>query len=66
MCNNSLKLKSPLTMSTDHPSLLKHRNFESVHFLRGGASRPAKLKIYIWSSSHFRDNLCFLEQAKSL
>ena len=32
MCNNNLRLKSPLTMSTDHYSLLKHRDFE----FRGG------------------------------
>ena len=31
-----------------------------------GDSKPAKLKIYIWSPSHFRDNLCLLKQAKSL
>ena len=37
-CNNSLRLKSPLTRSTDHLSLLKHRNFDFAHFLRGGDS----------------------------
>ena len=36
MCNNNLRLKSPLTKSTDHHSLLKHRNFDFAHFLRGG------------------------------
>ena len=36
MCNNNLRLKSPLTRSTDHGSLLKHRNFDFGHFLRGG------------------------------
>ena len=35
MCNNNLKLKSPLTRSTDHQSLLKHCNFDFAHFLRG-------------------------------
>ena len=29
-------------------------------------SKPAKQKIYIWSPSHFRYNLCLLKQAKSL
>ena len=28
MCNNSLRLKSPLTRSTDHWSSLKHRNID--------------------------------------
>ena len=28
MCNNNLRLKSPLTRSTDHKSLLKHRDFD--------------------------------------
>ena len=36
MCNNNLRLKSPLTRSTDHQSLLEHRNFDFAHFLRGG------------------------------
>ena len=36
MCNNNLRFKSPLTRSTDHYSLLKHRNFDFAHFLRGG------------------------------
>ena len=36
MCNNNLTFKSPLTRSTDHYSLLKHCNFDFVHFLRGG------------------------------
>ena len=31
-----------------------------------GDSEPAKLEIYIWSPSHFRDNLCLLKQVKSL
>ena len=35
MCNNKLRLKSPLTRSTDYYSLLKHRNFDFAHFLRG-------------------------------
>ena len=35
MCNNNLRLKSLLTRSTDI-SLLKHRNFDFAHFLRGG------------------------------
>ena len=35
MCNNNLKLKSPLTRSTDHQSLLKYCNFDFAHFLRG-------------------------------
>ena len=39
MCNNNLRLKSPLTRSTDHQSLLKHRNFDFVHFFRGGGVR---------------------------
>ena len=38
MCNNNLRLKSPLTRSTDHYSLLKHHNFDFAHFLRGGDS----------------------------
>ena len=29
-------LKSPLRKSTDHWSLLKHRNYDFAHFLRGG------------------------------
>ena len=33
MCNNNLRLKSPLTRSTDHWSLLKHHNFD---FAGGG------------------------------
>ena len=28
MCNNNLRLKSPFTRSTDHYSLLKHRNID--------------------------------------
>ena len=36
MCNNNLRLKSPLTRSTDRQSLLKNRNFDFAHFLRGG------------------------------
>ena len=36
MCHNNLMLKSPLTRSTDNYSLLKHRNFDFAHFLRGG------------------------------
>ena len=36
MCNNNLRIRSPLTRSTDHWSLLKHRNFDFAHFLRGG------------------------------
>ena len=36
MCDNNLRLKSPLTRSTDHKSLFKHRNFDFAHFLRGG------------------------------
>ena len=36
MCNNNLRLKSPLTRSTGHQSLLKHRNFDFGHFLGGG------------------------------
>ena len=36
MSNNNLRLKSPLTKSTDHYSLLKHRNFDFGHFSRGG------------------------------
>ena len=33
MCNKNLRLKSPLTRSTDHYSLLKHRN---IRFEGGG------------------------------
>ena len=36
MCNNNLRLKSPLTGSTYHEILLKHRNFDFAHFLKGG------------------------------
>ena len=39
VCNNNLRLKSPLTRSTDHKVnrlLLKHRNFGFAHFLKGG------------------------------
>ena len=28
VCNNNLRLKSPLKRSTDHQSLLKHRDFD--------------------------------------
>ena len=35
MCNNNLRLKSPLTRLTDHKSLLKHRN---IDFEGGGDS----------------------------
>ena len=36
MCNNNLRLKSPLTESTYHQSLLKGRNFDLAHFLEKG------------------------------
>ena len=36
MCNNNLRLKSLLTRSTCHQSLLKNRNFDFAHFLKGG------------------------------
>ena len=36
MCNNNLRLKSQITRSTDHQSLLKHRNFDFAFFLGGG------------------------------
>ena len=36
MCNNNLRLKSPLTRSTDQYSLLNHRKFGVCPFLRGG------------------------------
>ena len=36
MCNNNLRLKNPLTRSTDHYSLLKHRDFDFEHFEGGG------------------------------
>ena len=36
MSNNNLRLKRPLTGSTDHYSLLKHRNFDFAHFFEGG------------------------------
>ena len=42
MCNNNLRLKSPLTRSTDHQSLLKHRDFDFAHFLRGGGDSYLK------------------------
>ena len=35
MCNNNLRPKSPLTRSTDHKSLLKHRN---IDFEGGGVT----------------------------
>ena len=38
MCNSNLRFKSPLTRSTNHQSLLKHRNFDFAHFLRGGVT----------------------------
>ena len=38
MCHNNLMLKSPVTRSTDNYSLLKHRNFDFAHFLRGGVT----------------------------
>ena len=46
MCNNNLRLKSPLTRSTDHYSLLKHRNFDFAHFLRGGVTVSARSKFW--------------------
>ena len=39
MCNNNLRLKSPLTRSTDHKSLLKRRN---VDFGGGGGDSYLK------------------------
>ena len=44
---------------------------QTIHVKRFGdvgweILKPAKLKIYTWSPSHFRDNLCLLKQAKSL
>ena len=36
MRNNKLRLKSPLIRSTGHQSLLKLRNLDFAHFLRGG------------------------------
>ena len=45
MCNNNLRLKSPLTRSTDHQSLLKHRNFDFAHFLRGGGGVTVTLNL---------------------
>ena len=41
MCNNNLRLKSPLTRSTDHKSLLKHCN---VDFKGGGGGGDSYLK----------------------
>ena len=39
MCNNKLRLKSPLTRSTDHQSLLKHSN---IDFEGGGGDSYLK------------------------
>ena len=36
MCNNNLRLKSPLTRPTDHQGLLENRNFDFANFLGGG------------------------------
>ena len=36
MCNNNLRLKSPVTKSTYYQSLLKGRNFDFAHFLEKG------------------------------
>ena len=44
MCNNNLTLKSPLTRSTDHQSLLKHRNLDFAHFFFGGGGGDSYLK----------------------
>ena len=38
MCNNNLRLESPLTRSTDHKSLLKHHNFDFAQFFFGGVT----------------------------
>ena len=40
MCNNNLRLKSPLIGSIDHWSLLKHRDFD----FRGGGGGDSYLK----------------------
>ena len=42
VCNNNLRLKSPLTRSTYHKSLLKHRNFDFAHFLKEGGDSYLK------------------------
>ena len=45
VCNNNLRLKIPLTRSTDHWSLLKCRNFDFAIFKGGGGGVTVILNL---------------------